>query len=116
MSKSTIPTDPREARRQQILRLIEQHALKGQAIKSQAALSEELEKAGIDQPFEISRADVEKTANQSSNTWSGSKSATSCGIRLRAVLRSASSSVTSASADGSGNSRVRRHRSATPSP
>ena len=48
MSKSTTTTDPREARRQQILRLIEQHALKGQAIKSQAALSDELEKAGIE--------------------------------------------------------------------
>ena len=36
-------TDPRDARRQQILRLIEQHE-----IKSQAALSEELEKAGIE--------------------------------------------------------------------
>lgn len=44
MSKPTIiPSDPREARRNRILRLIEE-----QPIKSQAALSEELEKAGIE--------------------------------------------------------------------
>ena len=44
MSKSTTtPTDPREARRNQILQLIEK-----QSIKSQAVLSEELEKAGIE--------------------------------------------------------------------
>ena len=43
MSKPTTTTDPRAARRQQILRLIEKHS-----IKSQAVLSDALEKAGIE--------------------------------------------------------------------
>lgn len=43
MSKPTTTTDPRTARRQQIFRLIEKHS-----IKSQAVLSDALEKAGIE--------------------------------------------------------------------
>lgn len=43
MRKSNPTTDPRDARRQEILRLIDKHE-----IKSQAALSDELEKAGIE--------------------------------------------------------------------
>lgn len=43
MSKSSTPTDPRSARRQQILRLIDKHA-----IKSQTVLSDALEKSGIE--------------------------------------------------------------------
>src|SRR5690606_39210500 len=43
MSKPAMTSDPREARREQILRLIERTS-----IKSQAVLSEELEKAGIE--------------------------------------------------------------------
>jgi len=43
MKKSTPTTDPRDARRNQILHLIEKHE-----IRSQAALSEQLEKAGIE--------------------------------------------------------------------
>ena len=43
MSKPTQTADPRTARRQQVLRLIEKHS-----IKSQAVLSEALEKAGIE--------------------------------------------------------------------
>ena len=43
MKKATPTTDPRDARRQQILRLIDKHE-----IKSQAVLSDQLEKAGIE--------------------------------------------------------------------